>query len=352
MSSSVSSPERVRHGLWRRVLALALGVLLPLCGTAAAPAGTGGAAATGAEDAAGAGARAGGAPPDDRAQVHTLTHQDRERSYVLHVPPQRPAPAPLVVLLHGGGGSGAAFLASSGMVPMAEREGFVIVAPDAIRGLWNAGSCCTPPDIDDVGFLRKVVADVQGRVAIDPRRIFAAGHSNGGFMAYRVACDMSETFAAVAASAGYLLDVDAGTREEPLDPPRPVFTCSPRAPVAVLHVHGLADTCAPFAGGPVTCGGPRRRPPVAHGIDAFLRFNACTGSPTETFANGRARCVSHAPCAAGTDVTLCTVEEGGHAWYGSGRQPSASRFGGSGTDDIRTAEAAWQFFAAHPRAGD
>ena len=144
-----------------------------------------------------------------------LRHDGRERGFIVHVPKAYRAdrPAPLVLALHGGGGSMAVMAKDRlyGLVSQSEASGWIVVFPNGFSRLggrlatWNAGICCGAArdrGSDDVGFLRAVVAEVQQRVAIDPQRVFATGMSNGGMMSYRLAGEASDIFRAIAAVAG------------------------------------------------------------------------------------------------------------------------------------------------------
>ncbi|MEZ5205784.1 MAG: hypothetical protein R2690_02090 [Acidimicrobiales bacterium] len=126
-----------------------------------------------------------------------------------------------------------------------EANGFVVVHPDGTRirprlpsGTWNGGYCCGPAatdQVDDVGFVAAVLDDVGQKVMrIDPSRTYAMGHSNGGIMSYRLACELGDRIVGIGV-VGASLGVD---------------TCTPPAPVSLLHIHGLADVNHPIDGGP------------------------------------------------------------------------------------------------------
>jgi len=167
------------------------------------------------------------------------------RTYALYVPAslQSGVPAPLVVALHGGGGNAANLERTVRLDAIAEREGFLVVYPDGSGRLdeilltWNAGNCCgyaLDEQVDDIGFIGALVAQLSDMYAIDPRRVYATGMSNGGMMSYRLACEAADLFAAVAPVAGALNVAD----------------CEPAEPVSVLAIHGTADQHVLFEGGP------------------------------------------------------------------------------------------------------
>ena len=168
-------------------------------------------------------------------------------------------PAPLVLLLHGYGASGALQDAIFRLASIADQEGFFLVAPDGTvdstqHRFWNAtDTCCDFENthVDDVAYLTGLVAEIEKKYAIDPKRRFVVGHSNGGSMAYRLACDAADRFAAIVSLAGPFFS-DASK-------------CKPSAPVAVQHIHGTADTTVPYAGG------EDRRGPSQHRRDGARR---------------------------------------------------------------------------------
>jgi polyhydroxybutyrate depolymerase len=179
------------------------------------------------------------APPTDEASgttTHTLTAGGEQREYRLYVPPGVSAPAPLVLMLHGGFGTAEHAQEHYGWDDAARAHGFVVAYPDGLGRAWNAGgSCCGEPGrtgVDDVAFLTAVVAEVGTIVPIDADRVFATGMSNGALMSYRLACD-TPLFAAIAPVAGTMLG----------DCPEP-------APISVLHIHGLADQNVRYDGAP------------------------------------------------------------------------------------------------------
>jgi poly(3-hydroxybutyrate) depolymerase len=165
---------------------------------------------------------AAGSPPamisDARAADSTVSDGrlrtgGRLRTYRLVVPHDtRDRARPLVVLLHGGGTreNGRRMALDTGFDAVARRSGAMAVYPDAVRGRFDAGRCCSATPVDDVAFVDALVRRIRRRHRIDPRRISAVGFSNGGFLAYRLACERARTFSSVAVVA--TTDLHGGCR--------------------------------------------------------------------------------------------------------------------------------------------
>ncbi|MBX3462845.1 MAG: alpha/beta fold hydrolase [Planctomycetes bacterium] len=250
-----------------------------------------------------------------------LSHGGRDRRYHLHLPPaaQDGHGVPLLLVLHGGGGSGEQVRESTGLAERAVRAGFAVAFPDGTGPLrsrlltWNSGGVqayAAEHDVDDTGFLRAVVADVQKRAAIDPLRVFAAGHSNGGMMCHRLAREAADVFRGIAVVAGAM---DSTAADSDL-------------PIAVLIVHGTADEHVRYEGGAPTDARRRARrvedASVQQAVDYYLARNDVRGYPAtqqdgkvriDTYANARAGGAAAAP------VRVITLEGGGHAWPGAER---------------------------------
>jgi polyhydroxybutyrate depolymerase len=248
-------------------------------------------------------------------QVDGLT-----RTYRVFVPARPKKPAPVVLVFHGGFGTGARVATQTGFDAEAEKRGFIAVYPDGVGRAWNAGPCCGAPSrlgVNDVGFVSKLLDKLGRRYAIDKRRIYATGISNGGLISYRVACELSNRIAAVAPVATTL-----------------VSRCSPRKAVSILHVHGLEDANIPFEGGQGTRGVVDLEwPPVEQGIELWRKLDGCPAAGAATVGPVISMTV-WTPCRSGTEVRLVTIAGVGHVWP---KEPY------SATSEI------WRFFAAHGR---
>jgi polyhydroxybutyrate depolymerase len=286
------------------------------------------------------------AAPDVLSQADelTLTAGGLTRSYRIHFPNGRvPAqPAPLVVVFHGGGGNAANAARMSAMDAKADREGFIAVYPNGtgpragILLTWNAWRCCgTALDnrVDDVGFVRALVDKVRREYSVDAKRIYATGLSNGGMMTYRVGCELSEVFAAIAPVAG-ALDTD---------------DCRPASPVSLIVFHGTADGHVLFEGGvPRTAFDRHKRVdnPVSFAIDFWARRNGCEREPSRS-KQGHVIHEAYA-CAGGTGVELYAIEGQGHAWPG-GEKGLRNGNVDPPTTEISATDLMWEFFRRHPK---
>lgn len=166
------------------------------------------------------------------------------RPYDVTVPPSYDGgtATPLVVLLHGYSADAASQDLYFGMSTAARARGFLLALPNGSRNasllrFWNAtDACCAFGDpVDDVAYLTAVLDDMQRRFNVDPKRVYFAGHSNGGFMAHRMACERADRIAAIVSLAG------AVWKDE--------TKCTPSQPVSVLQAHGTLDTVILYGGG-------------------------------------------------------------------------------------------------------
>ncbi len=244
-----------------------------------------------------------------------------DRPVTVHVPASYDAsrPAPLLIALHGYSSSGNEINSWFGLGGPAQRAGYVYAAPDGTQDnngnrFWNATDACCNFDgstVDDVAYLSGVIAEIQGKLAIDPERIALVGHSNGGFMSYRMACKRADLVAAIVSVAGE-------TFANPAD-------CTPSTPVSVAQVQGTADEVINFdGGGPVTSGtGPY--PGAQASAAAWAKNDGCgvTASTLSTKidvdadladgSNPAETTVQEWPdCKAGSTVQLWTIPNGHH----------------------------------------
>ena len=181
--------------------------------------------------------------PDAGEHWVAITVEGEQRRYLLYVPPGHGDVGlwPTVLCFHGGAGNPEQIVRYCGLNETADRHGFLVVYPEGSGRVenvltWNAGNCCgfaERSDVDDVAFVEQLLDDLGKRCAVDEKRVFATGISNGAMISYRVASELSDRIAAIAPIAG----------------PMGTETCSPESPVSVIHFHGTEDQFAPMAGG-------------------------------------------------------------------------------------------------------
>jgi polyhydroxybutyrate depolymerase len=280
---------------------------------------------------------------------YTLRHDGAERQYLVHVPARydRRRAAAVLYAFHGGGGhmERQADDRLYGLVSKSEAAGFIAVFPNGTGALpggrlatWNAGACCGEArdrDVDDVGFMRRIHADLARHVRIDAARVYATGMSNGGMMAYRLACEASDIVRAIAAVAG-----TDNTR-----------ACTPSRPVAILHIHARDDTHVLFEGGAGADAFRDRSKvteftSVAQTVSRWVERNGCAPTPRRVLESAGVACDLHAPCSGGARVQSCITATGGHSWPGGGGVR-----GKSPSQALSANDAMWSFFDSLPAPG-
>lgn len=238
-------------------------------------------------------------------------------------------PTPLVILLHGYSASGAVEDLYLDMRPVAEEKTVLYAHPDGTFNpagdrFWNAtNGCCNfyGSNVDDSSYLESLVKEIGTRYAVDPKRVYFFGHSNGAFMSYRMACDHADTVAAIASLAGAMWE----------DPSK----CTPSNAVSVLEIHGTADTEILYDGGttvagtpdggPIPDGGPTGGgvyPPVTTTVGDWVTFDGCSSTPDTSLPNldiesslpgAETRVTQWATgCRSSTQVNLWTIQGGSH----------------------------------------
>ncbi len=233
-----------------------------------------------------------------------------------HVPESYDATeaAPLVILLHGRGTNGRQQELYMGFTPAADRHGYLFAYPDATpdpQGVltWNGTDACCDfgrTNVDDSGYLADLVDAIEAQCNVDPRKIYFTGHSNGGFMSFRMACDHADRVAAIASLAGATF----------LDPD----DCQPSEAVHSLAIHGTDDRTIRYDGG---ANAGVFYPSAIETAEIWADYNRCSSDPlpdptlrdldddvdgTETNSARYAQA-----CRAGGSSELWTIEGGGHA---------------------------------------
>ncbi len=248
------------------------------------------------------------------------------------------APTPLLLVLHGYGVSGPAQLGYSRLDRLVDDPGVLVLAPDGTRNtdgslFWNTGhaGCAIGADTaqpDDAAYLMGLVDEVAAVWNVDPARVYVYGHSNGGFMAHRLACDHADRIAAIVSLAG-------APALDPLD-------CAPTEPVSVLQLHGDADTTVRYAGGSEVIGVACPYPGAEEIATRWAAHDGCSATRTSTgvrldldtsIDGDETRVERHDGCPGTAGVELWTMEGVEHI-------PTFA-------SDVSVY--LWEFLAAHPK---
>ncbi len=269
--------------------------------------------------------------------TESFTHNGLVREYILYVPETYSPgqPAPLVLNFHGYTSNAVEQMFYGDFRPIADTAGFLIVHPLGTRDLlnnphWNVGWGTS--SVDDVVFTSALIDRIAAEWAINQNRIYSTGMSNGGFMSYRLACELSGRIAAIASVTGTMT---AGT----------TATCAPTRPVPVMEIHGTADATVAYTGGILFT-------PISGVLTFWANRNNCESSPIITLIDDHdptdGSTVEHhlyPNGTAGSVVEHFKINNGAHTWPGSA-------FGGGGTNrDINASAEIWRFFSQYDLDG-
>ena len=253
----------------------------------------------------------------------TLTVDGVAREYLLTVPEGSGGDqaVPLLFNFHGLNGTAQAQLDDSQLDEVAEREGFILVTPQAVGGVWTVTGFPVSNGADDFGFVQALIDDLSGTYNIDPDRIYASGMSQGGFLSFDLACHFSQTFAAIAPVSGVMTS--------PL-----TQTCTPTRPVPVMQTHGTADDQIDYAA-------------AESAIQWWVAFNGADPTPQSSDLDdpfpGNGTTVQrdvYTNDETGIEVEHIRIHGGGHVWPGS-----------DGDSDIDIADAIWTFLSRYDLNG-
>jgi len=247
-----------------------------------------------------------------------------QRVYYIKTPLQATAneSLPLLISMHGFGGNALSHINYTNFKNIADREGFYLIYPQgsklpSILGgstHWNVGGWTSKSTTDDLGFLNKVLELASNSHNYDKERVYATGMSNGGYMSYSLACNLSDKIAAIASVTGSM------TNDVYND-------CEPSRPIPVLQIHGLRDAVVPYLGNE----GSKKIEDV---IEFWAQNNSCDLEPLRAVADYEDFAVYYdyyQNCLNNADVELILSSKMGHTW------PWADNEGFSASEDI------WRF---------
>jgi len=232
-----------------------------------------------------------------------------ERPYGLDAPPDTTIPSPLLVVLHGQGGTGLEIAGDLELRPLVATRNFWLARPDGTLSrtgtTWNAGTVDLPPY--DRIYLAALIDDVAAKHPIDPKRVYVVGYSIGALMAHRLACDISPRIAAIVSLAGAVTSVPS--------------LCTTTSPVSVVEIHGDHDDVITYDGGPFV-NGVQSAPSAHDTVATWARNDVCTGQLISSgvtldldpdMPGSETAIDAYDGCPKGIDVQLWTMRGSGHS---------------------------------------
>lgn len=303
----------------------------------------------------------------------TLEHDGLIRKYRVHLPPQYDSENKLAVILafHGFSGNSEEAPDFFELDAKSDNEGFIVIYPEGtgitvlgrLFGSWNVWNCCNPArknNIDDIGFIRKLISKIEVYFEVDNNRIYATGMSNGSQLSYKIGCELSDKIAAIAPVSS--MDYSQECSGEP---------------VPIISFQGTKDKCSLWEGG--DCGkcssgfvdslggvnldfGSRQCLSIEDYVDKWRKRNGCSEEKEIVYQNNSATCYAYKNCLA--DMTFCKIEGMGHAWPGRNTpsSPSCKKnpaglmcqrwidfIEGTPNVDISANDMMWDFFKNHPK---
>ncbi len=258
--------------------------------------------------------------------VSSIEHNGLNRSYRLFIPSsyvEGSTSMPLVFNFHGLTSQAVEQEFYTNMKPIAEAEGFILCHPEGIDNSWNVGFGGS--SVDDVGFVNAMIDEFHTTYDINLRRVYSTGMSNGGYMSYLLACDLTDRIAAIASVTGSMVPLSASN-------------CNPTRPIPVMQIHGTADPTVPYLGSNFALAQESL-------VDWWVQHNACDAAPgvidipdTNTDDGCTAELFEYSGCNEGTAVQFYKVTGGGHTWPGAGLSIGVTN------QDFTASQVIWDFF--------
>lgn len=269
------------------------------------------------------------------AQYDSLYVAPNTRTYLLHLPKNYNGQdtLPLVIAMHGGVGNAFNLENQSGLSIKADEANFIVVYPEGLPlGIlrirtWNAGWCCgqsSEQEVDDVGFIDLLIDKLTSTLPIDPKRIYATGMSNGGFMSYRLACELSDKIAAIAPVAASMS----------------LNQCQPQRAVPIIHFHSYLDKNVPYEGGVGDGISDHYNSPIDSVLGHWSIVNECFNVNDTIIEGDDYTQVLWSNCACASEIQYYITTDGGHSWPGGQRTAT----GDPVSKVINANDIMWTFF--------
>ncbi|MBT8442868.1 MAG: feruloyl esterase [Gammaproteobacteria bacterium] len=279
------------------------------------------------------------APANDQDpdRLESLNVDGVVRQWRMYVPPsyETDTPMPLVIDLHGTGSNPHGEARLTGFEGLAAEEGFLVASPAAKYPRDEDGRLTWNVDLhshaaDDVQFIRMLISSISGRFAVDPTRIYATGMSGGARMSSRLACNLSDSIAAIGPVAGVRYPKD----------------CKPSRPVPVIAFHGKEDGVNTYEHNADSPGYWRMG--VEEAVRRWAESNQCADLPTEERIAPAVTRISYRACSQEAAIVFYRSEDAGHTWPGSPLADVLAEAGLGKTDrDIPATRLIWEFFERH-----
>ena len=260
----------------------------------------------------------------------SITHDNLQRDYIIHIPSVYNInnPIPLVFCFHGYGGNANSIMSYTSFNYISDTAGFIVVYPQGafLQGTshWNVGGWTLGSNIDDVGFINSLLDSLSDQYNIDDTRVYSTGMSNGGYMSFLLACQLSDRIAAIASVTGSMTI-------------QTYNSCNPQHPIPILQIHGTSDQTVPYFGN------PSWTKPIDDVLQYWVNYNNCNPSPTtisipniNLFDNSTVERLTWENGGNSVVVDHLKVIDGGHDWFGAW-----------GNMDINSSIEIWKFFSKY-----
>lgn len=285
----------------------------------------------------------GAGPLQAGLSARVLMSSEVERCYLAYMPASHTPdePIPVVFSLHGFAGTPQGLRKMTGWEEIAELEDFLVILPhgSSFPLRWNTDPSANIDRIDDVQFIRDMLADLSEIATVDATRVYVTGFSNGATMADQIACELADRVAAVG--------VVGGKGE---DPPE---TCSPSRPVPVIGFFGTDDPLGKIERYPLwflrlidvdPSVNEQELVPLQTWIDGWVARNGCRPKPEAIPRIGDATGVRYTDCTEDASIWVYRIEGGGHTWPGGSNLAAL----GKTSQNLNASATMWQFFESHP----
>ena len=259
----------------------------------------------------------------------SIVHDDLVRDYIVHIPSSydNKVPIPLVLCFHGYGGT-ASGISYTNFNDVSDTANFIVVYPQGTllkrKSHWNVGGWTLDSKINDVGFISSLLDSLSERYNINQSRIYSTGMSNGGYMSFLLACQLSDRIAAIASVTGSMT-------------PQTYNLCNPQRPIPVLQIHGTNDQKVPYKGN------RKWSLSINKVLEYWINHNNCDITPVEMSfpdINNSNESNVHRLSWLNGDNSVITdhiiVNGGGHDWFGVW-----------GNMDINSTAEIWKFFSQY-----